>query len=190
VPRTVLSRLPLFRASRGQIATYRPDIKLLLCLRPPVDMIYSWSGTRTRESRLCPIRRGDDGKPLLRDLDFRTPSRPYLEGLPRKTFWLFNSMPSGDPDRVRQEITNFWRSQRTSNRDSLKRRTRAAPRFLLLQSSAQVLYAGSPRCRAGKSCYTTSPDAPNRLSPINTKPTSMSPRVKRAPQVGDLLCNG
>ncbi len=25
-----------------RIAAYRPDIKLLLCLRPPVEMIYSW----------------------------------------------------------------------------------------------------------------------------------------------------
>ena len=41
-PRRVLPLLFLPRKAADRIAAYRPDIKLLLCLRPPVEMIYSW----------------------------------------------------------------------------------------------------------------------------------------------------
>ncbi len=140
----------------AKIATYRPDIKLLLCLRP-VEMIYSWY----RYNRNDVIASLPDSfaelmeNPFLRDLGcFGRHLRPYLERFPAKNILViqFDAIRR-DPDRVRQEIYQFLEVAadfRPRLPPEAKNAARA-PRFPLLQSCAQRLYARlSAMPRAGK----------------------------------------
>jgi len=131
----------------ARIATYRPDIKLLLCLRPPVDMIYSWY----RYNRNAVIASLPDSfaelmeNPFLRDLGcFGRHLRPYLERFPAKNILViqFDAIRR-DPDRVRQEIYEFLEvaADFKPRLPPEAKNAARAPRFLLLQSSAQRLYA-------------------------------------------------
>ena len=80
--------LPIFTRKKPptRIAAYRPDIKLLLCLRPPVEMIYSWYWYNRNAvvASLPEYVRGDDGKSLsARPRMLRPPSQAISRALSR-----------------------------------------------------------------------------------------------------------
>ncbi len=131
----------------ARIAAYRPDIKLFLCLRPPVEMIYSWywynrnavvaSLPETFEAMMA--------NPFLRDLGcFARHLKPYLDRFPAKNILVvqFNAIRR-DPDRVRQQTYAFL-NVATDFKPKLETGKNAAraPRFPLLQSGAQRVYEG------------------------------------------------
>lgn len=131
----------------ARIAAYRPDIKLLLCLRPPVEMIYSWYWyNRNAVVASLPDSFEEMMKdPFLRDHGcFAHHLKPYLDRFPAKNIRViqFNAIRSA-PDRVRQRVYEFlnvaadFRPQLEAGKNAAR-----APRFPLLQSSAQRLYGG------------------------------------------------
>src|SRR5438876_7821849 len=129
----------------SRIAAYRPDIKLLLCLRPPVEMIYSWywynrnavvaSLPETFEKTMENL--------FLRDLGcFARHLRPYLDRFPAENILVvqFDAIRR-DPDRVREGVYKFLdvAADFKPQLEAVKNPARA-PRFPILQSSAQRLY--------------------------------------------------
>jgi hypothetical protein len=131
-----------------RIAAYRPDIKLLLCLRPPVEMIYSWYWYN-RNAVVASLPESFEEmmeNPFLRDLGcFARHLRPYLDRFPAQNILVvqFDAIRR-DPDRVRQRTYEFlnvaadFKPQLSQEGKNAAR----APRFPLLQSSAQRLYGG------------------------------------------------
>jgi hypothetical protein len=131
----------------ARIAAYRPDIKLLLCLRAPVDMIYSWYwyGRNAVLASLPGSFEETMENPFLRDLGcFARHLRPYLDRFPAKNILVvqFDAIRR-DPERVRQGVYEFldvtadFRPQFEAGKNPAR-----APRFALLQSAAQRLYTG------------------------------------------------
>jgi hypothetical protein len=132
----------------ARIAAYRPDIKLLLCLRPPVEMIYSWYWYN-RNAVVASLPDSFEEmmeNPFLRDLGcFTRHLKPYVNGFPAKNILVvqFDAIRR-DPDRVRQRAYEFlgvaadFKPQLSQEGKNAAR----APRFALLQSSAQRLYGG------------------------------------------------
>jgi hypothetical protein len=130
-----------------RIAAYRPDIKLLVCLRPPVEMIYSWYwyGRNAVVTSLPESFEEMMENPFLRDLGcFARHLRPYLDRFPAKNILVvqFGAILR-DPDRVRQGVYEFlsvapdFKPQLEAEKNPAR-----APRFPILQSGAQRLYAG------------------------------------------------
>ena len=73
-----------------RIAAYRPDIKLLVCLRPPAEMIYSWYwyGRNAVVNALPNSFEEMMENPFLRDLGcFARHLRPYLDRFPAKNIF-------------------------------------------------------------------------------------------------------
>lgn len=131
----------------GRIAAYRPDIKLLVCLRPPAEMIYSWYWyNRNAVVSSLPTSFGEMMEhPFLRDLGcFARHLRPYLDRFPAKNILVvqFGAILR-DPDRVRRGVYDFlnvaadFKPQLETGKNPAR-----APRFAILQSGAQRLYAG------------------------------------------------
>lgn len=131
----------------ARIATYRPDIKLLLCLRPPVEMIYSWYWYNRNAvvATLPDTFEAMMENPFLRDIGcYARHLRPYLERFPTENFLVvqFDAIRR-DPDRVRKRTYEFlniatdFKPQLDSGQNAAR-----APRFPLLQSSAQRVYEG------------------------------------------------
>jgi hypothetical protein len=131
----------------ARIAAYRPDIKLLLCLRPPVDMIYSWYWY----NRNAVVGSLPDSfeemmqNPFLRDLGcFARHLKPYLARFPTKNILVvqFDAIRR-DSDCVRHGVYKFlnvavdFKPQEETGKNAAR-----APRFPLLQSGAQRLYTG------------------------------------------------
>ena len=140
--------LPIFTRKKPptRIAAYRPDIKLLLCLRPPVEMIYSWYWyNRNAVVASLPESFAEMMEnPFLRDLGcFAQHLKPYLDRFPAENILVvqFDAIRR-DPDRVRQRTYEFlgvaadFKPQLSQEGKNAAR----APRFPLLQSSAQRLY--------------------------------------------------
>ena len=130
----------------ARIAAYRPDIKLLLCLRPPVEMIYSWYWYN-RNAVVASLPESFEEmmeNPFLRDLGcFARHLRPWLDRFPKKNILVVQlDAIRRDPDRVRQRAYEFlgvaadFKPQLSQEGKNAAR----APRFPLLQSSAQRLY--------------------------------------------------
>jgi hypothetical protein len=131
----------------ARIAAYRPEIKLLLCLRPPVEMIYSWYWYN-RNAVVATLPETFAGMmeiPLLRDLGcFARRLRPYLERFPAENFLVvqFDAIRRA-PDEVRRGVYEFlgvdpsFQPQLESGKNAAR-----APRFPLLQSGAQKIYEG------------------------------------------------
>jgi hypothetical protein len=130
-----------------RIAAYRPDIKLLVCLRPPAQMIYSWYwyGRNTVVASLPKSFEEMMQNPFLRDLGcFARHLRPYLDRFPAKNILVvqFDAIRR-DPDRVRQGVYEFlnvaanFKPQLEAGKNPAR-----APRFPLLQSGAQRFYSG------------------------------------------------
>jgi Sulfotransferase domain len=131
----------------ARIAAYRPDIKLLLCLRPPVEMIYSWYWyNRNAVVASLPESFEEMMENLfLRDLGcFARHLKPYLDRFPAENILVvqFDAIRR-DPDRVRHGIYEFvgvaadFKPKLEAGKNAAR-----APRFPLLQSSAQRVYAG------------------------------------------------
>jgi len=130
-----------------RIAAYRPDIKLLVCLRPSVEMIYSWYwyGRNAVIASLPESFEKMMENPFLRDLGcFARHLKPYLDRFPAKNILVVQfDVIRRDPDRVRQGVYEFlgvaadFRPQAEAGKNPAR-----APRFPILQSGAQRLYAG------------------------------------------------
>ena len=130
-----------------RISAYRPDIKLLLCLRPPVEMIYSWYWyNRNAVIASLPDTFAEMMEnPFLRDLGcFARHLQPYLERFPAQNILVvqFEAIRRA-PDEVRRRAYEFLNvaADFKPQLDSGKNEARA-PRFPLLQSRAQSLYNG------------------------------------------------
>ena len=130
----------------ARISAYRPDIKLLLCLRPPVEMIYSWYwyGRNAVVASLPESFEKMMENPFLRDLGcFASHLRPYLDRFAAENILVvqFDAIRR-DPDRVRAGVYKFldvaadFKPQLEAGKNPAR-----APRFPILQSSAQRLYA-------------------------------------------------
>jgi hypothetical protein len=130
----------------ARIAAYRPDIKLLLCLRPPVEMVYSWYWYN-RNAVVASLPDSFEetmANSFLRDLGcFARHLRPYLDRFPAKNILVvkFDAIRRA-PEHVRQRVYEFlnvvadFRPQLEAGKNAAR-----APRFPLLQSSAQRLYS-------------------------------------------------
>ncbi|MEO7725395.1 MAG: sulfotransferase domain-containing protein, partial [Chthoniobacterales bacterium] len=130
-----------------RIKAYRPDIKLLLCLRPPVEMIYSWYWYN-RNAVVATLPETFEEMmedPFMRDIGcYARHLKPYLDRFPRENFLVvqFEAIRR-EPDRVRQSIYEFlnvapdFKPQVEAGKNEAR-----APRFPLLQSSAQRVYDG------------------------------------------------
>ena len=137
----------------ARIGAYRPDIKLLLCLRPPVEMIYSWYWYN-RNAVVASLPESFHEmmeNPFLRDLGcFARHLKAYLGRFPAKNILVvqFDAIRR-DPDRVRQRAYEFlgvasdFKPQLSQEGKNAAR----APRFPVLQSSAQRLYGGVSKLR-------------------------------------------
>jgi hypothetical protein len=129
-----------------RIKAYRPDIKLLLCLRPPVEMIYSWYwyGRNAVIGKVPETFEGMMENPFLRDVGcFARHFRRYLERFPAENFLVvqFDAIRRA-PDEVRRGVYEFLKvdSDFKPQLDTGKNAARA-PRFPLLQSGAQRIYS-------------------------------------------------
>jgi hypothetical protein len=130
-----------------RIKSYRPDIKLLLCLRPPVEMIYSWYWYN-RNAVVAPLPETFAGmmeNPFLRDLGcYARHLKPYLDRFPADNILIvqFDAIRRA-PDRVRESVYQFLNVDPAfqPQLDAGKNEARA-PRFPLLQSGAQRVYEG------------------------------------------------
>ncbi len=134
-------------AAADRIKAYRPDIKLLLCLRPPVEMIYSWYwyGRNAVIGKLPETFEGMMENPFLRDVGcYARHLRRYLERFPAENFLViqFEAIRRA-PDDVRRGVYEFLGvdSDFKPTLETGKNASRA-PRFPLLQSSAQRVYEG------------------------------------------------
>lgn len=130
-----------------RIKAYRPDIKLLLCLRPPVEMIYSWYwyGRNAVLARMPDTFEEMMQDPFLRDVGcFARHFRRYLERFPAENFLViqFGAIRRA-PNEVREGVYRFlgvdphFQPQLDSGKNEAR-----APRFPLLQSGAQKIYGG------------------------------------------------
>jgi hypothetical protein len=132
----------------GRIAAYNPGIKLLLCLRPPVEMVYSWYWyNRNAVVAALPPTFGEMmEQPFLRDLGcYARHLQRYLSRFPAKNFLVIQfEAIRRNPDAARQETYKFlgvaddFKPQLSEEGKNAAR----APRFPLLQSSAQRAYEG------------------------------------------------
>ncbi|MEO6871503.1 MAG: sulfotransferase domain-containing protein [Chthoniobacterales bacterium] len=131
----------------ARIAAYRPDIKLLLCLRPPVEMIYSWYWYNRNAviASLPETFAGMMENPFLRDLGcYARHLQPFLDRFPAENILViqFDAIRHA-PDAVRRSLYEFlsvapdFQPQLESGKNAAR-----APRFPLLQSGAQSLYKG------------------------------------------------
>ncbi len=131
----------------ARIAAYRPEIKLLVCLRPPVEMIYSWYWyNRNAVVATLPETFAEMMEdPFLRDIGcYARHLQPYLDRFPAENFLVvqFDAIRR-EPDRVRQRVYEFL-NVATDFKTELEagKNEARAPRFPLLQSSAQRIYEG------------------------------------------------
>jgi hypothetical protein len=131
----------------ARIAAYRSNIKLLLCLRPPVEMIYSWYWYN-RNAVVASLPETFEQlmeNPFLRDLGcFARHLKPYVERFPAKNILVvqFDAIRRA-PELVRRRLYEFlnvaadFKPQEEAGKNAAR-----APRFPFLQSSAQRLYGG------------------------------------------------
>jgi len=130
-----------------RIAAYNPEIKLLLCLRPPVDMIYSWYWyNRNAAVASLPKTFAEMMEhPFLRDLGcFAKHLRPYVERFPAANFLVvqFDAIRR-TPDEACRRVYEFLGIDSSFKPEVETGKNAArAPRFPLLQSSAQRAYKG------------------------------------------------
>ncbi len=130
-----------------RIASYKPDVKLLLCLRPPVEMIYSWYWyNRNAVVGSLPDTFAEMMQnQFLRELGcFAQHLKPYLNRFPASNFLVvqFEAIRK-DPDSVRKGVYEFLgvTSDFEPHLERGKNEARA-PRFAALQSVAQKIYGG------------------------------------------------
>lgn len=130
-----------------RIKAYAPEVKLLLCLRPPVEMIYSWYwyGRNSVLAKLPDTFEGMMQDPFLRDIGcYAKHLRRYLERFPTENFLVVQfAAIRRAPDEVRRGVYRFLGVDPDFQPNLEKGKNEArAPRFPLLQSGAQKLYEG------------------------------------------------
>ena len=157
--------------SAARIAAYRPDVKLLLCLRPPVEMIYSWYWYN-RSAVIASLPDTFEEmmeNPFLRDLGcYARNLKPYLARFPAKNFLVvqFEAIRR-DPDRVRQRVYEFLNVApdfKPTLTEKGKNAARTA-RYPLVQSAAQRVYQGISAL-PGLSSVLKSPTVANTLQNV------------------------
>ncbi|PYK45546.1 MAG: hypothetical protein DME53_05075, partial [Verrucomicrobia bacterium] len=121
------------------------DIKLLVCLRPPVEMIYSWYWYN-RNAVVASLPESFEKMMenlFLRDLGrFAHHLRPYLDRFPAENILVvqFDAIRR-EPDRVQEGVYKFLNVDADFKPPAETGKNPArAPRFPLLQSGAQRLY--------------------------------------------------
>ena len=131
----------------ARIAAYRPDIKLLVCLRPPVEMVYSWYWYN-KNAVIGPMPKSFEEMmniPFLRDLGcFARHLKPYLDRFPAKNFLIIQFDAIRDtPEYVRKLVYQFLNvAADFEPRLETGLNGARAPRFPLIQAGAQRLYNG------------------------------------------------
>jgi hypothetical protein len=131
----------------SRMAAYRPTIKLLLCLRPPVEMIYSWYWyNRNAVIASLPQTFAEMMEnPFLRDLGcYARHLQPYLDRFPAENILVvqFEAIRRA-PEEVRRRLYEFlnvaadFQPELEAGKNAAR-----APRFPLLQAGAQSLYGG------------------------------------------------
>ena len=137
-----------------RIKAYRPDIKLLLCLRPPVEMIYSWYwyGRNAVIAKLPETFEGmmQESLPARRRM-LRAPSSPLSRAISGGEF--SRGSIRRDSARARRRSPGRLRipggRPRISNLNSKRARTRPARRVFRSSNPARSEFtAVSPRCPA------------------------------------------
>ena len=119
----------------------------MLCLRPPVEMIYSWYWyNRNAVVATLPETFAEMMEnPFLRDIGcYARHFKPYLDRFPAENFLVvqFDAIRRA-PDDVRRSVYEFlgvaadFKPQLEAGKNEAR-----APRFPLLQSSAQRIYEG------------------------------------------------
>jgi hypothetical protein len=135
----------------ARIASYRPDVKLLLCLRPPVEMIYSWYWyNRNAVVATLPDSFAEMMKnPFLRDLGcYAQHLKPYVERFPAKNILVIEfEAIRRTPDEVRRRTYEFLNVAADFQPQLAQEGKNAArgPRFPFLQSTAQRIHGGLSR---------------------------------------------
>ena len=131
----------------ARIAAYRPDIKLLFCLRPPLEMIYSWYWYN-RNAVIAALPDSFETmmeNSFLRDLGcFAYHLAPWLDRFPAKNILVvqFEAIRRA-PERVRERVYGFLNvAADFKPRETAGKNAARAPRFPLLQTGAQRLYGG------------------------------------------------
>ncbi len=151
-----------------RIATYRPDIKLLLCLRSPVEMVYSWYWYN-RNAVIASLPETFAlamENPFIRDLGcYARHLKPYLERFPAENILViqFDAIRR-DPDHVRRhtyEFLNVTPEFKPQPSEAGKNAARAA-RFPAIQQAAQRVYSGVSSL-PGVGTLLKSPAVANRL---------------------------
>jgi len=133
-------------AAADRIKAYRPDIKLLLCLRPPVEMIYSWYwyGRNAVIGKLPETFEGMMEDPFLRHVGcYGRYLRRYVDRFPAENLLVvqFDAIRRA-PDDVRRGVYEFLKVNPDFKPQLQKGQNAArAPRFPLLQSTAQRVYS-------------------------------------------------
>jgi hypothetical protein len=167
----------------SRIAAYRRDIKLLVCLRPPVEMIYSWYWYN-RNAVVASLPESFEKmmeNPFLRDLGcFARHLVPYLERFPAENILVvqFDAIRR-EPDRVQEGLYKFlnvaadFKPQLETGRNPAR-----APRFPFLQSGAQRFY-GAISALPGVRKFLKSPAVAKMLQAayhqLNTKTREYEP---------------
>jgi hypothetical protein len=154
-----------------RIAAYRPDVRLLLCLRPPVEMIYSWYWYN-RNAVIASLPETFEEmmeNPFLRDLGcYARYLKPYLERFPAENFLViqFDAIRR-EPDRVRRRTYEFLEVDPDFKpAPSVKGKNAArTARFPLIQSAAQRVYSGVSSL-PGVSTLLKSPAISNTLTNV------------------------
>jgi len=134
-----------------RISAYRKDVKLLVCLRPPVEMIYSWYWYNRNGvvAKLPPTFAAAMENPLVRDLGcYAQHLKPYLENFPAENILVIEfEAIRRSPDLVRQisyeflgATPDFVPALEQEGKNAARR-----PRFGFLQSAAQRLHGGLSR---------------------------------------------
>jgi len=167
-----------------RILSYRPDIKLLVCLRPPVEMIYSWYWY----NRNAVVTKLPDSfekmmeNPFLRDLGcYARHLKPYVEQFPAKNILVveFEAMRS-KPDEVRRMVYEFLgvAADFVPQLEQEGKNAARGPRFPFIQSTAQRVHGGLSRV-PGVSQFLKSPAVAGTLQNVyhrfNTKARKYEP---------------
>lgn len=135
----------------SRLAAYNPDVKLLLCLRPPVDMIYSWYWFNRNGvvAKLPPTFAEMMENPVLRDLGcYARHLKPYLDRFPAENILVvhFDAIRR-DPAAVLKSVYAFIEVDSAFIPEVKKEGKNAArgARFAALQTAAQSVHGGLSR---------------------------------------------
>ncbi len=134
-----------------RMSVYRKDLKILVCLRPPVDMIYSWYWYNRNSvvAQLPPTFGAAMENPLVRDLGcYAQHLKPFLAQFPPENILVIDfAAIRRSPDLVRQSTYEFLGVTpdfvpvlEMEGQNAARR-----PRFGWLQAAAQRLHAGLSR---------------------------------------------